>query len=424
MSTFLIYPSIGDFVASLSIGYAIIFSLMITGYVLSTVAALAKWYEIQNGIAKMCYGGVFLLAHFLPFLTANGNSPHLFLATDVTCVFNYTIPALLNFVLFMYFFNQDKQWKPLKTEARGVLLLALYLAVFSSLFHSIILMSLFGMQLLFALVEQIRENVRQGGPTHCLGFIANYLKIHYPKVLVLVAWLISMVFQLGGRSEDISGQMRLGMIIRAFLEILANRLTPQFRLAVVIINLTAMILACRRRESKFLVKWVQLLGCCLLTVVYIMLVTGKLSDFYFLRSDVIVTWMGLVIVMTLFSLAYLVQKLPKIRFLLPVLLLCMLSMVVFHKGDYQQYNVPCLPSSVIKAIDEDIISQILEAEAEGSSQVQLLVPESLSNGQWPLDVEMTSERISDSLFRHGVTKEKIWVTVVPSPEKDAEFHLD
>lgn len=423
LATFLIYPFTGDYYAALAVGYALTLSAMITLYVLSVIMALSKWYENQSIGRQMAFGTIFLLFHFTLFLVPGKASDQLFFATDVTCVFNYILPALLNYILWMYFFDQDRKWKPLKPEAMGLLLLCMYLAVFSNLFHSIILMSLFGMQLLFALVQGIRENIQQKKPWISPAFILSYLKVHYPKLLALLAWFVSMAFQMGRRSEDISGQMQLGMILRAFWELITVRLNIWFRLAVLGINLAAVIFAYHRRDNKFLIKWLQILGCTGLSIVYLMLVTGKLSDFYFLRSDVIISWMGMVIFMTMFSLAYLVQKQPKARCMVPVLLVGLLAMALLHQSGYQQYNVPRLPSAVIKAIDDDILRQVKAAEEAGQDTVQLLLPESLSDKQWPLDVEMTSERIADSLFWQGIIQQEIKVTVIPSPEKDIEFGL-
>lgn len=427
LSAYLIYPITDDYLQALSVGYAIVLSGMITVYVLAVMAVLDRRFEIKSQVTLGLLGCAFLLSHFVPFILQKDGNTHLFYAQNVTCVFNYTLPALMNLVLLAYFLDQNQQWTPHSPAKFGMILLGLYLAIFSSLFHSIVLMSLFGIQLLFALLSGIWNNIRSKRKWICWPFLWNYAKLHSPKLLALAVWFLSMLFQLGGRAEDISGPFRLMDILYAFQELLVWGINPQLRTGMAIINLAALAVAAYRffryRESKFLVWQAELLGCIGLIVVYLILVTGKLHSSYFTRPDVVINWMSILLLMSVSSLAYFLKLCPKAAALVPILVYILLFGTVFSDITYAEYNVSQLAPSVVKAVGDDIVAQVEEAEAQGLDEVEVYVPASLATG-WPLDTTLSNSRISRPLWYHAVTDDRVFVTVVPSPEKDAQFHLD
>ncbi len=426
LGAYLIYPITGDYTGSLAMAYGVVLALMITAYTLGAVAVLARRYEIKSPVSRICLGVIFLLAHFWVLILEKDNNRHLFYAANVTCVFNYTLPALLNLTLCTYFFDQNQRWKPLSPGKLGLLLLGVYLAIFSSLFHSIVLMSLFGIQLLYALIQGVWENVRNQKPWLSWPYIREYVTVHYPKLIALAVWFVSMAFQMGGRGEDMSGPFQLKNILWAFYEMLRWGLNPQFKTAVILINLSALVVAVYRwrkhRETKFLVQQLEILGCLGLIIVYLLLVTGRLSTGYFTRPDVAINWLSLVIFMSVASLAYLIKQVPKMAAVLPLVVYLLLFTTVFNDITYRDYNVSGLSPSVVKAVNEDVISQIKAAEEQGLTEVEVYVPESLADG-WPLDTRLMNSRFSRPLWYHKVTDYRVFVTVVPSPEKDIQFHL-
>ncbi len=426
LGAYLIYPITGDYVQSLAIGYAAVLSLMITVYTLGFTAVLARRFDIESIITRLCLAAIFLLAHFLPFILDRDGNTHLFYAENVTCIFNYTLPALMNLCLFAWFLDQNYVWTPLSPGVLGLLLLGVYLAIFSSLFHSIVLMSLFGIQLLFALIEGIRNNLRRNQKWLSWPFIRQYIAIHYPKLMALAVWFASMVFQLGGRGEDISGPFRPMDVLRAFRDLLFYGLNPTFRTCVILINLAAIAIALYRffryRENKFLLWQAEIVGCMGLIIVYLILVVGRISTFYFTRPDVLIDWMGLLIFMTLCSLGYLLKLAPKTAAVLPLLVYLLLFATVFNDITYADYNMSGLPNTVVKAVNDDVIAQIQAAEEQGLTEVEVFIPESLADG-WPLDTNLMNSRFSRPLWYHRVTDYRVFVTVVPSAEKDAQFGL-
>lgn len=80
---------------------------------------------------------------------------------------------------------------------KGLLIILLYLAVFSNLFSSCILAVYAGYRLLCCMAETIRSRM---SPKHFLKKSGLFLGI-------LAAWTVSVIFELsGGRARNLSGE--------------------------------------------------------------------------------------------------------------------------------------------------------------------------------------------------------------------------
>ena len=88
--------------------FAVVVSLGIAGYIMSFGKHLETEYGIK-GIQSVLVMMLILLLHFLPFNTHISGNAHLFWADNVNCVFNYTIPGLLNGILFLVLFSADPE---------------------------------------------------------------------------------------------------------------------------------------------------------------------------------------------------------------------------------------------------------------------------------------------------------------------------
>lgn len=75
-------------------------------------------------------------------------------------------------------------------------------------------------------------------------------------------------------------------------------------------------------------------------------------------------------------------------------------------------------SDVVKAIDDDILNQVIAADRDGKDTMELYVPFYGRRGDW-----FTGERISNALYAHGIVNRKIEITVVPTDEMNKKYHL-
>ena len=428
IGVYFVYPITGDYIQALCDVYAVTVAALIVTYMILTAKLLKKRFTTEE-LPLTLLMGVFLLGHFLPFLTGESGSQHLFYSINVTCVFNYLIPGLWNFILCLWFLNAEKPgWhSPLDAAKKGLLIGAVYLAIFSSLWHSVILMSLFGIRLLFALIQGIRENKRKGKKWISWPFLLGYAKEHLPKLLALCAWLLAMVMEVTGYRATLNplGKFMLKDAVKVCLETVLA-MNRGFLTGVVVINAAALCAAlCRRGkmgETEFILHQLELLGSMLLCGIFVVLVGAKVGPNYLSRSDIHISWMLWLMLITVCSLAYLIQVQPKLLWGLPVLLYVLFFATVIQKGSFAESYIFNQPPAVVKAADDDMIAQIQAADQAGESSVEVRIPAAGSGG-WPLDQQLTPGRISQALYRHGLTQRPMDVTLVPDPQKDAELHI-
>ena len=88
-------------------------------------------------------------------------------------------------------------------------------------------------------------------------------------------------------------------------------------------------------------------------------------------------------------------------------------------------NVKQLEPELCKRIDEDLLNQLLEAEAAGLKETPLYVPlfEASSKDNWPI-ATYAYNRIPMQPYKYGALKEKITVTeIIPTYDKNIELHV-
>lgn len=428
LGVYFLYPLSGDYIQSLCDAYAIVLTLLIGGYLVLTAKLLKKQFELSD-LPLTLLMGIFLLGHFLPFLTEEGNNQHLFYSINVTCVFNYVIPALWNFILCLWFLQREKQEGEITSSAfnTGILIFLIYLAIFSSLWQSVILMSLFGTRLLFALIQGIAGNRRKGKKAVTWPFLLGYAREHQMELLSLCAWFAAMILELsGGRASfSTAKEFQLGTAVKTCIHFVLE-MNPVFLVSVIGINLAGLLAALYRWKTKgekeILTGQLELLGCMILCGTFVVLLGAKVGPGYLPRSDVMITWMLWLMLITITSLSYLAKLQPKLMWILPVSLFMLFCGTVLHEGAYANPYIYQQPPAVVKAVDEDIIAQIQEADRAGEESVEVHIPVEGSDG-WPLDLNLTPNRISQALYRHGLTKRPIDVILVPDPQKDIEFQI-
>ncbi|MBQ2596880.1 MAG: hypothetical protein II581_03130, partial [Oscillospiraceae bacterium] len=185
-------------------------SALITAYVFSLKRLLEARFRLGQ-FSSVCLALLFLLLHFLIFRSAYSRNLYLFHTYDQCCVFFYTMPALLCCSLVLHFMADPEQ-EPQLTGCRplreSMLVLLLYLAVFSNLFGSAVLAA-------YALFRAVRGfcGRRAGADGKSLP------KTEAVWLAVVILWLLAAVLEAtGGRAGGAADAALLSRLGEAFAE--------------------------------------------------------------------------------------------------------------------------------------------------------------------------------------------------------------
>jgi hypothetical protein len=160
-----------------------------------------------------------------------------------------------------------------------------------------------------------------------------------------------------------------------------------------------------------------------LTTIYLILLCAKSSPGYIGRYDEIlaIAFWGLLILGICMN--YMLEQYKNLMMLMPLLTVILLCETNTSGNTFMDVNFAGLPHEVCAAIDEDIVNQFVEADESGATELVLYVPDFGSSNNWPI-ATYAGERFSEALSKHGVTSKTLYVIeVVPSTEKNEQFHL-
>lgn len=208
----LFMPFNEDYILSMGIAFAIVLSLCYTLYFFLFYKIAKRSFGISDGYGTILTM-IIILMHFLPFMNKVRGNGYMYASSSVTCVFYYTIPALLNAMLVMVFscegsFIERKIGEIIKAPrfSDGIWLLLIYLAINSNMFQSILLMSYICCTLLVDFSGELACRKKPAGT-----LIIQYCKKNGMKLLATVVWLLSLLMEAnGGRAASIDSSSNFG----------------------------------------------------------------------------------------------------------------------------------------------------------------------------------------------------------------------
>ena len=416
----LLFGGLG-YIRAITLMNGLVLSLFITGYVLAFYRLLVRRLGLDAGKAALL-SGLFLLLHFSLQRTAPEQNLYLFWAKDVTCVYYYVIPALLNCTLVMVLSCgglHRRLWEPGELWRKALLIAAAYLAVFSNLFESAILACWCGLDLLAALLRQRKERkaLRRllGEQSFSLG--------------VALLWLLSVWFESrGGRGAAAAAlppAQALGQSLKAALGFFGS--LYKLALLPVIAGLLALPLLRlwryapeEKKPCGRLLLPLALVG--LLLALFQVLLCARVNPGYAGRGDVQFGCCFALLALSLLSLGLLLRRWEKLTLLLPLALLILFSLTNTRLRSFADSNDILAPASLCTAMDQDLVDQVLAAQARGERSVTVHVADFGSEDNWPQSTYMGG-RIASSLYKHGITEELMDISIQPDREVNRRFHL-
>lgn len=438
-----IMPFTGDYIGSMAYAFALAVSLFISAYILAFGMVFKKVFGLGDKTLSVILA-ILLLLHFLPLNPLNirvgdiqwgihGDIQYLFYAGNASCYFYYIIPALLNAITVMYLMtHRCLEWRARdKVLRNGIVLLALYLSVFSSLLHNIVLMAFIGMRMIVSLARSLHFKKEDGRKyDSMIHFWENYMKENVFEWSVSAVWLLSAVMEAGGGRAQAGKAKFLPMeSIKGFVDSVMG-MNELFLLgSFALFLLAAVVLTVTKRRNKdeeidrIYGEWCcGNLICLVLSVVYLILLCARVEPDYIKRADVMISWMLYFFLLEMGTLAYLIKKLPVTACILPLTLYVLAFETVIDSGVYRDSFVVGYSAETVKALDDYIVRQVVEAEEAGEDSVEVHVPLT-SREDWPIGIAEGDERISLTLYRHGITHRRMKVRLVMDPSVNEKFAL-
>ncbi len=415
-----------DYVKAQVLVVAWVLSFFITVYVWAFCRLLRRRFSLGCGVSLLL-GLVFLLLHFLIFRTADSGNVHLFYTVDVVCLYFYTIPALLCASLVMLSLADnllDAAPAALSPLRQGFRLLVLYLALFSNLFGSVILAVYAGCELLGRLFTCIRERQNFGA----------FLKAQYRRLAVVLVWLLAVLLEaLGGRAGvSLTNRAPLGLRVRAALGYLGQVLHGLNLLFLALVLAAALfallLLLLHRRTADGFSPLPGLLGlslaCGALCTVFLVLLCAVVDPEYLSQPSANFAIFFYLILLSGLCAGYAFSRWKKLALLLPLAVLVLLSAVNTNTKTFADQNCIGVSGQTCMAINRDLIGQITRAEAAGEKEVTVYTMDTDNDyDNWPHSTLHLVDTLARALWKHGVIRDPIHITLEPSEAFNETYGL-
>ena len=235
IGAYVVYPLTGKYLSSVAIVFSFFVAIFTTGlyYVLSQ--CIRKQFKLS--ILESYSIGLLLIAlYFLFFKSQHSDNQFMLEANNLICYYYYTVPSLLNSIIvliLMYHVSNSDFYRRYSYVKQGFLFLAIYFAIFSNVFQSIIVAVYCG----WILLQQLWVSRSFSRQT-----IIKICREHSLHTGILIFWAVQILFEMnGGRAKAIGGNVSvfhlpLGDTIHQFVQLLKMVQIPSFMLCLFLIS--------------------------------------------------------------------------------------------------------------------------------------------------------------------------------------------
>lgn len=437
IAAFIIYPLTHNYVGAITGVEAFILTIFVVAFLYAFYLFLSKKLKFSVNVS-IAGELLFLLSFFLIFKHMNASSYGAFWTVDLSCYFFYVIPGLLNGTMVMYMARFDDfshHFSQMRALNKGMLILALYFTLFSNTQLNIIIAT----YCFCDIINNLR--IQRVNPfKHLLSI--DFWKSIYVQSLVLLVWIVSIAFDLTGQrarnvvhlSKQGAQQSGLNSTLVQFKALVshANKWYLILILLAMVLALCVVLRASNKQSSLNLNTWLKMyiisIVSLVISFVYLVLAYSVAGSQYANRPDAMWAMIFYVLLPSTLSMLLLL----KVWHLKPVipLLLVLESLVAFN------FNCPnILPtnnnshdSKTAIAVDNYIIDQIVKADKDGKSTVNVLVPKdsatvdpNVEASNWPHSFAM-AKHLQNTLYAHRLIRSRIKITFKPTTKVNKQFY--
>ena len=423
IAAYLVYPIVGDYVASLSYVMGSCIAIISFIFFLMLCLYLKKKHSVPYRKA-LAIELIVLLSMFLIFKQRNAESYYAFWSLDVNCCFNYVVPGLFNgiMVFALEIYNSSDNTKSQKTIINSLLLAGTYFAVFSNIVLSIIIAVYAATDFLECVLQQL-PNFKKIDRNY-------FLSRNKWNIGILIAWMVSLIYEFnGGRAKVVTSSSFWGNSFKDTLSqmnIFANNINRVFGIIVIVIVVFAIILSKINSTKghsfdKRILSTIRksfLVG--IIIFIYLLLLFTKLGGNHATRPDCMWALQYVVYWIIAVSLAEILTRFSQSNTIIPLLVIIM-TISAFNLNNPFKSSNGGRDYMTCKAIDDYIINQIVEADCEGLSYIEVKVPLEQSDSNWPHPYNM-AQWMQNTLYAHGMIHRRITIVFVPDSSVNDLFY--
>lgn len=427
IAAFCVYPFTNDYVGAIGIVRSIVLSLFIVTFLFYYFKVLKIRFRLDDktAIVGEC---LFLLSFFLFFKHLDQSSYTGFWATDFDCVFFYLVPGLLNATVMFYMLlykDISNHLNKMSITQRGFFIVILYFALFSNSQFNIILAT-------FSFCELVRLSVFNKFNIFNMSFIRKT----YLYLSILLVWIITVVFDLyGRRATSLTSQQSLNKRFEDVYLNLKQLVLVGFNKKVLFISIFLIMIVflywIKRADDyskNFRSTMITAFCCFLLTSTYLVLAYTKAGAFYASRIDAM--WPAIFFLLYIFNTCVIyVISISEILKTITPLAMILLAFIAFN------FNYLPISSTVdnhdaktVKAVDNYIIKQVVDADRAGKDKVVVKVPVNTKEhspqdmaSNWPHPYMMALE-LQNTLYTHRLIRTRIKIIIKPSQSVNKKFY--
>lgn len=403
----LIFPITNDYVFSITVMSAILLTALIMAMCISFYRLMRNKYG-KSEFVSLVMEVLFLALFFLIFRTRS-ESNHMFCAADLSCVYNYTMPGILNataVIIMLQYENVADGFRKLKILEKILFIILLYFALLSNIFHSVIVAAYCGASVLIAVITKTK-NCR----------IIEILSKKRFEFIALTLWFVVLLIEkTGNRSEAFTTFDILNSLIQFKAIVLA--LSKPFMIICVISFAHFIYRSIGQRALDMSV--VSLFVATVATTLFLILLNSLVG--YMSRVDA--TW-GIWFYMILFcgiELEKLLDSLKWKNILFPVVLICVIALCYYPDGTYMISSSRNHNYRLCYYTSSYFVDSIVEADRDGELEVEIPIPEvEIKDGKNLTFYPGFGNIVSETLCNHGIISKKINVIEIIDPSLNERF---
>ena len=422
IAAYFISPIIGDYLLSITTTSAFIVTLFVVAVFFYLYKFLTESLKL-NFIDAGLIGCIFITLHFAFLQSKPCDNQYLLYADSLTCYVHYIIPALLNSCIVLWLMGRNVSTTYLNHMSlldKGVCYTAIYFAIFSNIFHSVILASFCGIKILCDIVNQSCFDWKKSWET---------IKSNVFYVSVIIVWLFSLILSAtGSRAKSLSHH---SLLIHDPIINFIHLLGTVNSLIVIFAVITMIILACVIHYSKtpddvyniYKRNMIIILSSIACIGIFLLLVCSKAGASYMNRADTVYGFFWYILLAITISFAYIVKKVDVMKILLPLITIVLLLSTVNSSKTLQESHLLSneYSNNACVAIDRSLIDQIQTAVKQGQKRMTLKVPKGDDIDNWPHPKYM-GKNISRTLLTDGLIDKNIEIDVQPDPSLNEKYH--